>query len=235
METWLSYSPQDFLLFSERVYWRLFELHNAALWPAQIPAVVVGLAVVFLILRPRPWSGRALAVVLAVAWVVAGLGFMPRYATINWAAANLVPAFLGYAALVAAFGFLARALEPQRSQPAQWAAVGLCLYGLAVPPLLAVLADRPASAEVFGLMPDPTAIVTLGAVLAAGRRWPTLLLAVFPAVWCVASWATLAILGTAQAWMFAPVALAVLAILMLGGRLGDVQEEETAPSPEDRR
>ena len=28
-----SYRLSDFLLFSPRVYWRMFELHNAALWP----------------------------------------------------------------------------------------------------------------------------------------------------------------------------------------------------------
>ena len=30
---WWSYASRDFLLFSPRVYWRMFELHNEALWP----------------------------------------------------------------------------------------------------------------------------------------------------------------------------------------------------------
>jgi len=39
MSEWWTYRPEDFLLFSPRVYWRLFELHNEALWPAQIAAI----------------------------------------------------------------------------------------------------------------------------------------------------------------------------------------------------
>ena len=36
MSEWWTYRPEDFLLFSPRVYWRMFELHNAALWPLQL-------------------------------------------------------------------------------------------------------------------------------------------------------------------------------------------------------
>ena len=68
-----------------------------------------------------------------------------------------------------------------------------------------------AGAEIFALTPDPTAIVTLGAVLAAERRWPAMIVGIVAALWCVASWATLATLGALQAWLFAPVALALLA------------------------
>lgn len=240
METWLTFSPQDFLMFSERVYWRLFELHNKALWPAQIPALLAGLAVPFLLVwqasRSGAWCGRVLGIVLATAWVLAGLGFLPSYATVNLAAGNMIPVFLAQAVLLAALGFLAGALEPRLRWPGRWIAVGLCLYGLVVVPLAAVFADRTAGAEIFALMPDPTAIVTLGAVLAAGRRWPTLLLAIVPAVWCVASWATLAVLGATQAWIFAPVALAVLLILALPREsTGRAARRPEADAPSRRR
>ena len=43
MSDWLSYAPQDFLLFSPRVYYRLIELHNEALWPLQVAALALGL------------------------------------------------------------------------------------------------------------------------------------------------------------------------------------------------
>ena len=35
MPEWWTYSLSDFLMFSPRTYYRLFELHNAAIWPAQ--------------------------------------------------------------------------------------------------------------------------------------------------------------------------------------------------------
>ena len=48
---WWTYSLRDFLLFSPRTYYRLFELYNAAIWPAQIVALGLGLAVLALLRR----------------------------------------------------------------------------------------------------------------------------------------------------------------------------------------
>ena len=39
MTEWESYRLSDFLLFSPRTYWRLFELHNEALWPLPLLAM----------------------------------------------------------------------------------------------------------------------------------------------------------------------------------------------------
>ena len=213
METWLTYSPQDFLLFSERVYWRLFELHNVALWPAQIPAILAGLAIPVLLIRQRGWSGLGVAALLALAWAVTGLTFLPRYAEINWLAGDLFPAFLAQTALLAVLGVAMRGLDGRPNGVRRWIGAALCLYGVIAPPLAALIAGRGlAGVEVFALTPDPTAIVTLGAVAAVGRGWPALVLAVVPALWCLASWATLVTLGTAQAWLFAPIALALLVV-----------------------
>ena len=44
MTEWWTYRPRDFVLFSEPVYWRLFELANAALWPLLYLPSAVGLA-----------------------------------------------------------------------------------------------------------------------------------------------------------------------------------------------
>ena len=35
MSEWWTYSLSDFLLFSPRTYYRLFELYNLAIWPTQ--------------------------------------------------------------------------------------------------------------------------------------------------------------------------------------------------------
>ena len=42
MSEWWTYHLSDFLLFSPRTYYRLFELYNAAIWPAQIVALGAG-------------------------------------------------------------------------------------------------------------------------------------------------------------------------------------------------
>jgi hypothetical protein len=92
MLEWWTYRPEDFLLFSPRVYWRMLELHNAALWPLHVLALAAGLIIVLLIAwRPRssaPW------LVLAILWIFVGWSFLwNRYADINWAAAYVAPAF----------------------------------------------------------------------------------------------------------------------------------------------
>ncbi len=45
MSEWWTYRLEDFLLFSPRVYWRMFELHNEAVWPLQIATLLLGAAI----------------------------------------------------------------------------------------------------------------------------------------------------------------------------------------------
>ena len=63
MSEWWTYRLEDFLLFSPRVYWRMFELHNAAFWPLHLATLACGFAIVLLALwRPRShsiWTGAA--------------------------------------------------------------------------------------------------------------------------------------------------------------------------------
>src|SRR5687768_15818374 len=61
MSEWWTYRPEDFLLFSPRVYWRMFEQYNAALWPLHVLALAAGLVIILLVAwRPRT-SARWLA------------------------------------------------------------------------------------------------------------------------------------------------------------------------------
>ena len=62
-EDWLDghaagYAIEDFIPFTERVYFRMIELHNETLWPLQVPAVLLGLAAVLLTVTTgalAPW------------------------------------------------------------------------------------------------------------------------------------------------------------------------------------
>jgi hypothetical protein len=210
MSEWWTYRPEDLLLFSERVYWRLFELHNAAVWPAQIVAFGLGAAMFLFVVQPRPQSNRVAALILAAAWMFVAWAFLwNSYATINWAARWAAPLFVFEALLLAWIGGLRGALEWRG--PGNALGLALFLYALAVHPLIAVFAGRPlAAAEVFGVAPDPTVIATLGLVAMAKGRGVSLLLVV-PLAWCAASWLTLRTMGAWEAWIpFAavPVALA---------------------------
>jgi hypothetical protein len=194
MSEWWTYRPEDFLLFSPRVYWRLFELHNAALWPAQLVAVAL-LAVLVGLAATRPANhARLVAAALAVAWAFVGWAFVwTRYATINWAAEYLAPLFAVEAmllALAAGFGGL-RGGTRDIATVAGW----LLVLVAAAQPLLAPATGRgwPA-AEVFALAPDPTAIATLGLLLVL--RGPMVwVLVPIPLAWCALSALTLWTMG----------------------------------------
>lgn len=169
MSEWWSYRLSDFLMFSPATYWRLVERFNADLWPLHIGWLVVGAALLWWVATGRPEAGRIAAAVLAIAWLWVGWVFhWQRFATINWAASYFAGAFALQAALLATAALAGRPDEARRTGPGARAA-GLALAGAGVLlyPLLAPAAGRPwGQAEVFGLMPDPTALATLGWLLA---------------------------------------------------------------------
>lgn len=190
LETWSTYRLSDFLLFSRETYWRLFELMNEAVWPAQIVVVAAALAVLWLAFRPPPRAGRVIAFLLAVAWAWVAWGFhFERYAPINLAAPYFAAAF----ALQAELLLVATAVGVDLRDAAglrRGVALGLLGSAIVLQPLLGPAAGRPWSGVgLAGLAPDPTAIATLGVVLLAGRRWRWLLLPV-PLAWCAVSGAT---------------------------------------------
>lgn len=226
MPEWWTYGAEDFLLFSPRAYWRMIERHNEALWPLPIAALLIGAALPVLLLRRHPWSGRAVAGVLAAAWGWVAWSFLwQRYAAINWAAAYAAPVFALQGLLLVWFGVVRNRLR----RPDGWsldgiAGLALCLYALALHPFVAVLAGRPLhAAEVFGIAPDPTAIGTLGLVLMAGHGGAGLLLPV-PVAWCLVSGATLHAMEAPEAWV--PFAAAGLAVLV---RLPGVRTRTASP------
>src|SRR5215213_7179958 len=69
MSEWWTYSLSDFLLFSPRTYYRLFELYNLAIWPAQLLALALGVLILALLRPGRVWKGRVVATLLAACWL----------------------------------------------------------------------------------------------------------------------------------------------------------------------
>ena len=213
MSEWWTYRPEDFLLFSPRVYWRMFELHNAALWPLQVPALASGIMILLLVARRPRSSVRWLGLLLASLWIFVGWSFLwTRYATINWAAAYVAPAFVVEGVLFLVAGSLLNGLTFDRRGFAGWTGYFLLAFALAGQPLLAPLQGRGwASSEVFGIAPDPTAIATLGLLLLARGRLVPLLLPI-PVLWCLLSGMILRTMGEPQAWaLHAALALAAAA------------------------
>jgi hypothetical protein len=233
MSEWWTYSLEDFLLFSPRVYWRMFELHNAAVWPLHVVALLLGAAILVWVVRPRPWSDRAIAVILGVAWIWVGWAFLwNRYSGINWAVAYVVPAFAAEALLLIWIGGLAGRLH-FRARRTTSGVVGLVLilYALILHPFVAKLAGRSfAAAEVFGIAPDPTAIATLGLLAVASVSGPVWPLLVVPLAWCLVSGATLYALRTPEAWI--SLLSAGVAVASRFSSCADGQTSRRTPMPE---
>lgn len=218
MSDWSGYRLADFMLFSERAYWALFEDLNQAYWPAPLVAIAFGVAALFAAYR-RAGAGPALILgLLTLAWGISGWSFVwQRYTTINWAAAYLAPLFAVQALLflAATAGPFSVQLAQRSSAPARALGGALVLYALLAHPIAAVIDGRtPWSAEVFGFAPLPTALATLGFLNLMKPQARVWLLRAAPLFLVALEWVTLDTLGASSAWV---AALGLLAAL--GGAL----------------
>ena len=216
---------EDLLLFDARVYWRLFALENAAVWPAQPVVLAAAVLLILWLLRGRQPSGRWLGPVLGAAWLWCGWHFVAlRYGSVNWAAPTIAWGFYAEAGLLAALGLSGR-LVFRRQGAGAWAGLGLLAVAVLVWPLFAALDGRPwGEAEVVALAPDPTAAATLGLLACAERsRWTALLCAA-PVLWLALSALTLVALGAWQGW-------ATLAALLAGVAVWAAPRRRVAGGP----
>lgn len=224
MSEWWTYRPSDFLMFSPRIYWRLFQALNEAWWPAQPILLVAGLSWIGWIGLRGSKAGadidpasRGAAAFLAACWVVVAWAFLlGLFAPINWVATGFAIAFalqgLGLAVL-ALVGGLRGAISVVRWR----AGIALGLWALLGHPLLSAAFGRPwQQAEVFGLAPDPTAIGSLAFLLLVNAKAPKVqrllrTLWIVPLGWCALTAATFATMGSAQAWVVLAAALLAMA------------------------
>lgn len=217
MSEWWTYSLSDMLLFSPRVYYRLFELHNHSLWPAQLLTVAAGFGMVFALTRPNIVRTRLTFVVLGIIWIWVGWAFFwVRYATINWAAPYVAPAYALEGLMLIAAGLLKKqfSFSSAAAFPRKAAIVLLAAILVGYPLIAPAIGRSWSAAEVFGIAPDPTALATL-AVLAASPKGGRLVLMVIPLLWIVISTATLWTLQSPEYWIAPLAAVLALAIACL--------------------
>jgi hypothetical protein len=214
MSEWWTYSLSDFLLFSPRTYYRLFELYNADIWPGQVVALGLGVVIAVLVRHPSVWAGRVAAVSLAACWLWVAWSFhLDRYATINWAAAYFAAGFALQAVLLAWSGLFQDGLRFKAgTDPVGRAGLALVVFALFLQPIGGPAGGREwTQVEVFGIAPDPTAVATLGFVVAAEDRlqWELMTL---PLVWCLVSGATLWAMDSPEALVVWAAGLVTIAL-----------------------
>ena len=193
MSEWWSYGLADFLLFSPRVYFRLFETMNTTWGLAVVSALVAGVIAAGLAMRHGHRGNRVILVVLSLIWAWVSYGFMWQYyQPINWVVPYVLPGFVAEVVLLAVFA--ARPLPLRFGWRGDFSSVvGAAFIGIAlvVYPFVGLFEGRDLmQAELFGSAADPTALGTLGFVLMARGTWRWLLVPV-PLIWCLIASATL--------------------------------------------
>ncbi|MEP6993752.1 MAG: DUF6064 family protein [Acidobacteriota bacterium] len=236
MSEWWTYTLSDFLLFSPRTYYRLFEIFNAAIWPAQVATTALGLAILLLVRRGTAVRARAVAAILAVLWLFVAIAFHAhRYATINTAGLYFAWAFGLEAALLIWKGVVRSGLsfEPPAGAAGR-AGLGIFLFALAVGPFFGPLLGRGwRGVEIFGAAPDPTAIATLGLLLLARvrHRW---LLMVIPVLWCLTTGIFLLAMRAADAWVAPGASLAAVTLATWQARMARRAGNPSRNSPSSK-
>jgi hypothetical protein len=229
MSEWWTYTLGDFLLFSSKTYYRLFELHNAALWPWHVAAFAAGFAILALMVKPSQWQRALIGGLLALSWLSVAWFFLhKRYQTINWAADYAAIAFTIEAALFVLWAFPRESFAAHRSRGGRMA-MALIIYALVLQPLIGPILGRSwAGVEIFAISPNPTVAASL-AVIAYVRSRLRWLLMIVPLLWCVVTALTEFAMG-ARDGMIMPI-IAILAIAVMFTR----EDQSGVSNPPTRR
>lgn len=217
MDEWWTYELRDLILFTSDTYYRLIELYNTAVWPIQILAILLAIALLYCVLKRPPNHGKLVTAILAISWLWVAWAFLwQRFAAIHWIASYYAITFVIQACLLLWYGFIKDRFALQApTSLSQKLGLTVLLYAIIAHPFVMIFTGNSwKQAELFALAPDTTVMATIGLLLlTAGRR--KLWLVIIPMIWCVVSAATLFVLHSASASGLAVVILATLMALIL--------------------
>ena len=199
------------LPFTREQFFDVFAAYNRAVWPAQVLAGVLGLALLALLLRPSRAADRLIAAGLAVLWAWTGIVYHGlHFSRINPAALFFGALFVLQAAALC-HAALRGGLHFGTSRTAL-AALGWALVGYAVLayPLLGLWSgQRYPALPMFGITPCPLTIFTFGLLALARGRVAWWLLAI-PLGWSLIGGSAAWLLSVPEDWLLPLSGLAVL-------------------------
>ena len=207
------------LPFTTEQFFAVFASYNAAIWPVQPVAYLVGAAALVFALRGGRLAARVVPAALAVMWLWTGT----VYHLLHFVAVNPAARLFGAAFLLQGLLFLGTAargrpltFEPIRSGWRPAFGLFLVAYAAVLYPVLGRLAGHPwPEVPSFGVTPCPVTIFTFGLLLLAVTRVPLWLLVV-PAVWSVIGGSAAVLLAVPQDWMLLAGGIAAMTILLRG-------------------
>lgn len=188
--------------FSVEQFLHVFVVYNAAIWPMQIAANLLGLATAVALLRTKPTAsgkleGLLIWASLAFMWAFTGIGYqLLFFSKINPAAILFAGAFIVQSILFAVRAALADrwCFETKPSFRTYVGAMTIS-YSLIVYPILGIFAGHGLMmGPMFGVAPCPTVIFTIGILLLARGQW-VLWLSVIPILWSMVGLAAAIQLG----------------------------------------
>ena len=204
------------LPFTHLQFLEVFAAYNLAVWPAQVVAYGLGLAICAALARPRgAAAAAAVAWGLALMWAWTGVAYhLLHFSRINPAAVAFAAAFVVEGVLLAIAGWRHRLRFAPVGHARSWLGWSLIAYSMALYPLLGWFAGGTYPAlPMFGITPCPVTIFTLGVLVLASPRAPWWLWAI-PVLWSLIGGTAAWLLHVPQDWVLLFSGLAVAPVWM---------------------
>lgn len=181
------------LAFDREAYYALIAQYNATIWPVTTVGLLLGVVILLVFGTRSVIRDRLIGGILALFWLWTGIAFhWLTFSSINFAAPVIAGMFV-LQALLLAWLSLARNAVYFEYQLRPAVAAGLVIAGASVAlyPLLGFVTGLSLGGLRVGTSPGPTALFTLGLLIAANGP-ARLTLLVIPLLWVVvtvvASW-----------------------------------------------
>jgi hypothetical protein len=198
----------------------VFTAYNHAIWPAQIVAYALGVAVVIAAISGFRHAGRFISGALALYWIWVGVAYhLLHFRSINPPATVFGALFILQGLLFAILGLFASRLHFKATPGARGVAGGLCiLYAMIIYPLLGLTFGHAyPQSPVFGVAPCPLLIFTFGLLLWTATRFPWHLLIV-PVLWALLGISAATVLGIREDFGLPISCLMTIILLVIRGR-----------------
>jgi hypothetical protein len=206
------------LPFTHDQFIAVFAGYNAAVWPAQVFAYALLVAMLATIFRASRAGNRFIGASLALMWVWTGIAYHGMFfAAINSAALLFGALFVLQGVLLLHAAIVRQTLRFGTVDGASaWLGWGLVAYASVAYPLIGLwLGNRYPEMPMFGITPCPLTLFTFGVLLLTTAPVPRALL-VIPLLWSIVGGSGAFLLSVPQDWALLASGIATLPILLPG-------------------